>query len=123
MNNIKQHFVRPVFSVLQVFIVASLIVFILCRQAQNRINEVFRGSTIPVVELGQESDSPVAEYKYKKNYSFTDDWFSIHIPIWAKALAPFAGKPNLKYLEVGVFEGRAAMWMLEEISRGLVQAW
>ena len=30
-------------------------------------------------------------------------------------LAPFEGKPNLNYLEIGTSEGRATFWMLENI--------
>ena len=52
---------------------------------------------------------------YSRDYSFTTDWFTSDIPIWEKALAPFANKPGIQYLEIGVFEGRAAMWMIENI--------
>lgn len=30
-------------------------------------------------------------------------------------MAPFAGKPKIKYLEIGVFEGRSLFWMVENI--------
>lgn len=50
-----------------------------------------------------------------KNYKFTEKWFDYNIPVWEKLLSPLQGKPNLNYLEVGVFEGRSFFWALEEI--------
>ncbi|MBI4845159.1 MAG: class I SAM-dependent methyltransferase [Candidatus Omnitrophica bacterium] len=54
---------------------------------------------------------------YKKPYVFTTDWFTERgrIPLWEKILAHLKGKPNINYLEVGVFEGRSLLWMLENI--------
>lgn len=52
---------------------------------------------------------------YRKNYVFTADYFYTHIESWTKILGPFKNKEGLTYLEVGVFEGRALLWMLENI--------
>ncbi len=52
---------------------------------------------------------------YKKNYDFSKDWFTMRIPKWREMLKPFQGQPNIHYLEIGVFEGRSAIWMLENI--------
>ena len=54
---------------------------------------------------------------YKRSYSFVDeeDWFTRHIPIWEKALFSLKGKPDINYLEVGVFEGRSVIWAVENI--------
>jgi hypothetical protein len=54
---------------------------------------------------------------YKKQYDFEKnrDWFTRHIPIWEIALSPYKGRPDIQYLEIGVFEGRASVWMLENI--------
>ncbi len=68
----------------------------------------------------------VVKYKLKskyflKNYDFKgDQLFYVHfynykLPLLNKVLAPFKGKPNTHYLEIGVFEGRTAIWMLENI--------
>lgn len=46
---------------------------------------------------------------------FKHDWFSVHIPIWKKELKVYKNKPNLHFLEVGCFEGRATRWLLENI--------
>ncbi len=48
-------------------------------------------------------------------YRFTSRWHTPYQKTWAEQLAEFRGKPNLRYLEVGVFEGRALLWMLENI--------
>jgi hypothetical protein len=52
---------------------------------------------------------------YLHSYNFSEDWFTENIPVWLKVLSPFKGKPNLNYLEIGVFEGRSVIWMLENI--------
>jgi predicted O-methyltransferase YrrM len=51
----------------------------------------------------------------KKKYKFTCDWFSEGIPIWQKILKPFTNQKNVAYLEVGVWEGRSLIWMLEHV--------
>jgi predicted O-methyltransferase YrrM len=52
---------------------------------------------------------------YKKGYMFSADWFSPHIPHWSRILADYKNKPDVHYLEVGVYEGRALIWMLENV--------
>ena len=51
-------------------------------------------------------------------YHFSTDWVSKHKSIWARLLADFKGKPNIQALEVGSFEGRSALWFLENILTG-----
>ncbi len=45
---------------------------------------------------------------------YTTDWFLNNIPLWEKTLFPLAGKP-LRVLEIGCFEGRATVWLLQNI--------
>ena len=52
---------------------------------------------------------------YKKNYDFTQDYFTSNIPKWKEILKSFKGQPNIHYLEIGVSEGRSSLWMLENI--------
>lgn len=47
--------------------------------------------------------------------TFTKDWFSQNIPQWQDMLGPWAGKAGLKFLEIGVLEGRATLWLLSNI--------
>ncbi len=52
---------------------------------------------------------------YKHRYSFTEDWFTYRIATWKKLLAPLKARPNLRALEIGTYEGRSALWLLENI--------
>ncbi len=59
------------------------------------------------------------EASRSSNYShepqFTQDWFSYNIGVWQQLLAGFSGKPNLRFLEIGSFEGRSTVWLLQNI--------
>ncbi|MBP7114583.1 MAG: class I SAM-dependent methyltransferase [Candidatus Peribacteraceae bacterium] len=48
-------------------------------------------------------------------YTFTSDWFSKHIPLWQEKLIGLAGKQNVNALEIGSYEGRSAVWLLDNI--------
>jgi hypothetical protein len=48
-------------------------------------------------------------------FVFTSDWFSKHIPVWQAQLAPLMAKPDLQALEIGSYEGRSAIWLLEHV--------
>ncbi len=63
-----------------------------------------------VFAAGSESAAKPAE-----KYTFTSDWFSENIPIWTKVLEEMKGKPNLRYLEIGVYEGRSFFWVMDNI--------
>lgn len=52
---------------------------------------------------------------FKKKYTFTAKWFLQNIPTWKKILRNFKGKPDVHYLEIGLFEGCSFFWMLENI--------
>ena len=54
---------------------------------------------------------------YQRAYEFQEwpDMFGHNVPVWKELLASFAGKPGVSYLEIGVWEGRSALWMLENI--------
>lgn len=47
-------------------------------------------------------------------YQFTEDWFSSTIPVWTEIFARF--KPK-HVLEIGSYEGRSAVWMIENLDR------
>jgi len=46
---------------------------------------------------------------------FTTDWFSHNITNWSEILKSLKDKPNLNFLEVGCWEGKATCWLLENI--------
>lgn len=64
-----------------------------------------------------ESSAPTGEERllFKKKYTFTAKWFPQNIPTWEKILRDFKGKPDVHYLEIGLFEGCSFFWMLENI--------
>jgi predicted O-methyltransferase YrrM len=80
--------------ILQIFLLAGLTVF-LCG-----------ASMAAEAESGAKSEG---------KYTFSSDWFSPNIPNWTRVLAGMKGKPGLNYLEVGVWEGRSFVWMLDNI--------
>ena len=61
---------------------------------------------IPVASTPEEPDQA---------FNFSFDWTTRNIPVWTRVLGPLMGKPDLNYLEVGVFEGRTVAWMLENV--------
>jgi hypothetical protein len=48
-------------------------------------------------------------------FVFTRDWFSDSAAVWRGLMAPMAGRPGLRFAEVGVFEGRATVWLLRNV--------
>lgn len=52
---------------------------------------------------------------FQKPYQFTEDWFNSNIDVWRQVLADLTGRPHLRYLEIGLFEGRSALWMAENV--------
>lgn len=46
--------------------------------------------------------------------TYSEDWFDKNIPVWEVILADLKDKP-IKALEIGSFEGRSTVWLLENI--------
>jgi len=67
------------------------------------------------LDLRVEQPSSEPTKYYLKSYNFSSDWFTHNIPVWNKLLRPFKGEPDIHYLEIGVYEGRSAIWMLENV--------
>ena len=55
------------------------------------------------------------ELSQSQKYSFTMDWTSERVEDWRRDFAKFAGRPGLRMLEIGSYEGRSAVWFLENI--------
>jgi len=79
---------------------------------------------VAVLEPAWASDSETApngsseagpSTKVSRGYVFSEDWFSWNIPIWELQLASFVGRPEIHYLEIGVFEGRSMLWALDHV--------
>jgi predicted O-methyltransferase YrrM len=48
-------------------------------------------------------------------YRFTFDWVAPHAAAWEQDLAHLKGKPDIRGLEIGCFEGQSACWWLDNI--------
>jgi predicted O-methyltransferase YrrM len=48
-------------------------------------------------------------------YRFSYDWVTPHTKEWEKDLGQFKGKPGVRALEIGCFEGQSACWFLDNI--------
>jgi len=55
------------------------------------------------------------ELAQSQQYSFTADWMTNRLEDWRQDFAKFAGLPGLRMLEIGSYEGRSAVWFLENI--------
>ncbi|MDX2228652.1 MAG: class I SAM-dependent methyltransferase [Leptolyngbyaceae cyanobacterium bins.349] len=51
----------------------------------------------------------------QRGYEFTEDWFSINIPVWQYFLTQFVDMPDLRALEIGSWEGRSTCWLLDHV--------
>jgi predicted O-methyltransferase YrrM len=58
------------------------------------------------------ADSPPLPHP---KYRFTFDWVAPHAAAWENDLAHLRGKPNVRGLEIGCFEGQSACWWLDNI--------
>ncbi len=47
--------------------------------------------------------------------NFTVDWHSHNIPHLRRVLDKYKGRPDVRALEIGSFEGRSTVWLLENI--------
>jgi SAM-dependent methyltransferase len=77
--------------------------------------DVTATSAIPRIWMNHDAGKQAA--KFQKNYRFQEDldWVSPYIAVWEKALVPYKGQPNLRYLEIGLYQGRSFLWMLENV--------
>lgn len=113
--------VRPRFSWVEVSVIvvamaASLSTFLVYRNVrlQSQLIAATFQNSLPKVRLADEVPIPDSK-AYRRQYDFSVDWFTNNIPVWNCSMAEFKGKPDVHYLEIGAFEGRSAVWMLENI--------
>lgn len=68
----------------------------------------------------QEAIAELPRLKYHahvaaRGYEFTQDWFSINLPVWQHFLTQYVNMPDLRVLEIGSWEGRSTCWMLDNL--------
>jgi len=55
------------------------------------------------------------ELARESGYSFTSDYISKNLDNWTRLLEEYRGRPGIQMLEIGSYEGRSAVWFLENI--------
>ncbi len=66
---------------------------------------------IPIVAI-----TPASADKSKTSrFSYTTDWTSRNTTRWEKMFASLRNQQNLKYLEIGVYEGRTLIWVMKTL--------
>jgi predicted O-methyltransferase YrrM len=68
-----------------------------------------------IVLVAVRAVSPETSIAAELKYEFTTDWVSYNSEMWIEQLKHLKGKPNVHALEIGSFEGRSAIWFLENI--------
>lgn len=53
--------------------------------------------------------------KFDSRYNFTEEWFDIAIPVWEEVFKSHYKNPIKSVLEVGCYEGRATVWLCENV--------
>jgi len=53
--------------------------------------------------------------KFDPKYKFTEEWFDIAIPVWDELFKNHYKDPIKSVLEVGCYEGRATVWLSENV--------
>jgi SAM-dependent methyltransferase len=125
MNEQKSWLRRPRYSPLElaVFVVIALTVLVLTATIRSRQIIRERGwlatKGLNTNPFPQVIIAPSAEHRdpdaYQGHYRFSKDVFTRQLPIWKKVFEPYRGRPGLNYLEIGVYEGRSLLWMLENV--------
>lgn len=49
-----------------------------------------------------------------RGYAFTQDWFTLNLPVWTEYLKPFVNA-NIQALQIGCFEGISTCWLLDYV--------
>lgn len=58
--------------------------------------------------------------KFDPKYKFTEEWFDMMIPTWESLFKDRYTTPIQSVLEIGCYEGRATVWLCENVLKGKV---
>jgi predicted O-methyltransferase YrrM len=81
----------------------------------HKMNTIKEAEVEAETELSADNQLKQENALDKQTYIFTVDWFSYNIPIWTHYFKELKDKPNLHFLEIGSFQGRSTVWLLENI--------
>jgi hypothetical protein len=114
----KQWIFKPRFGFFDVLISSAVVAGVVAVATYlvpvAAIIAVIKKTELPRIELAAQAPRNL-DGVYRGKYQFTTDWFTRNIPVWKVAFAQYSGKPGVRYLEIGVFEGRSLLWLLENI--------
>lgn len=112
---------KPRFSWLEVILAVGILTAVLTtflayqfRLFQARLAAAAFQNELPDIRIANENWTP-DENGSQRPYEFSVDWFTHNIPVWERATEEFRGKPNVHYLEIGAYEGRSVVYMLENV--------
>jgi precorrin-6B methylase 2 len=108
---------RPRYGFAHVVLVAVAVAVLVASWRRAQVSEllaIVRDSPLPDVQVLRGESRPSAA-AYRGDYEFTSDWFTSNIPIWEIVMKRYRGRPGVNYLEIGAYEGRSAIWVLENI--------
>lgn len=112
-------FFRPRYGYFEFSLIGSLVAVLLAflwmqSERLNHLSKAAFRSPFPSVKAAEEVILADSE-TYSKSYQFTTNWFTWNVPVWKAVLERYRGVPDLRYLEIGLYEGRSALWMLENV--------
>lgn len=119
-----KNLLEPRFNIITVFIIFLVLLLLsfkyylpiyLDKIVKTSIFHDLWPTPLKQISVGEKGKCIPLEEAYKKPYNFGRDAFTGNINVWNKVLQPYKGRPGLNYLEIGVFEGRSLIWMLENI--------
>ncbi len=108
---------RPRYGIAPVGLACAVVAAVVAWREEARIDRLkaaMRVSDIPAVRVAGDA-APAELGRYGHPYQFTNPWFMGNVPAWDKALSPYKGKLDVRYLEVGAYEGRSLLWAVEHV--------
>jgi hypothetical protein len=103
-----------VVDVIAYSIVFAAAIGIVVRWRETRVFQALGAGQLPDVKVGVDPSAKIAP-AFRGSYRFTSDWFTRNVAVWSKVLESYKAKPDIRYLEIGVYEGRSLLWMLENV--------
>ena len=78
----------------------------LIRRTQVRVRRLLRAAKAMPLRL---------RLRWSSQPDFTADWGGPYVADWSRHLAHLRGRPDVRMLEIGSYEGRSALWFLDQI--------
>lgn len=76
-----------------------------------KVAEPQESKDFPILNTGDDA----LRVAMRPAYTSGTDYVTHRIPHWVRLFSHLKGKPNLRFLEIGSYEGRSAIWWLENI--------